>query len=253
MKTVISPEYSALADFIGTIPSSSYENERNIRANRNVLGHFTAEGHDMVIKRYKRPTLFNCVVYTFFRKSKCHRAYDNAFKLKAAGFHTADPIAYIEVKKVGMFHTGYFISKHVDLPLLSDFYTHDEQTREQLLDDFIAFTVRLHEAGIIHQDFNLSNIFYFRDGDHYDFCLIDINRMSFGTKSHKKILRSFETLTFKDWTCVEIMEKYALARGWQPEGNAAVVLFRKGNNIFIRSKKAVKSLWRRMIGPAVSN
>lgn len=242
MKIVMNPDYPELEDYVKSIPFNNYEGDRIIRAIRNVIGRVEVAGHDLVIKRYKVPTHFNRIMYTFFRKSKGRRAYEHAVRLKSAGFHTADPVAYIEIKEKGLFHTGYFVSLYVPYPLLDDFYTHDEPTRAQLLDDFTDYTLMLHDKGIIHSDFNLSNVLYFRNGDKYDFSLIDINRMSFGSRSKNKILKSFKTLTFKDWTCVEMVEKYALARGWDPEVTASKVLYKKGHDMKRRIKRAVKAL-----------
>jgi hypothetical protein len=53
---------------------------------------------------------------------------------------TAEPIAYIERKKNGLFHTGYFVSKFAPYPLMSSLTEYDEVAAKEVMNDFIQFT-----------------------------------------------------------------------------------------------------------------
>lgn len=78
---------------------------------RNVVERVKVGEDIIVIKRYKRPTIANCIVYTFFRKNKARRSFEYAKRLLKIGIDTAKPIAYIELNSYGFFHTGYYISE----------------------------------------------------------------------------------------------------------------------------------------------
>lgn len=53
-------------------------------------------GLEINVKRYRVPIFINRIAYTFFRKSKACRAYNNAFEVIKRGFETPESIAYIE-------------------------------------------------------------------------------------------------------------------------------------------------------------
>ena len=54
--------------------------------------------------------LFNRVAYSWFRKSKASRAYENAVRISQLGFDTPAPIAYLETYTNGLLHDTYFVS-----------------------------------------------------------------------------------------------------------------------------------------------
>lgn len=87
-----------------------------------------------------------------------------------------------------------------------------------VLEAFARFTVRLHEQGICHEDFNQTNILWEYDGTagNYRFQLIDINRMRF----HARPLRPDECMiNLRRLSCpavpfLYILDRYADIRGW---------------------------------------
>ena len=110
MKVHIHPHYAAYESYIRAIPSEEYEREEVYCNRRNTVERVRFGDKDFVIKKYKRPALINCLIYTWFRKSKAQRAFEYAELFLQRGIETAPPVAYIEIKKNGFFHTGYFIS-----------------------------------------------------------------------------------------------------------------------------------------------
>ena len=199
MRVVVNPKYAYLTEFIQSIPKQEYECDLVFRDYRNVLQKVTVDGTAMVIKRYKRPTIANCFIYSYFRTNKAKRSYEYAFRLEEMGFATAEPIAYIEIKKNGFFHTGYFISSFLSHPLLDTINEYDAETKTEIIKDFAAYTADLNEKGIVHYDYNLSNIFFYKeDGkSNYQFALIDINRMRFKHFSKRKCIKGLKTIQFE--------------------------------------------------------
>lgn len=243
MKIIVNPRYSHLSAYVHKIPEQNYSKEAVIRDDRNIIWRDTVDGVQMVIKQYKKPTVFNRFMYSFFRKSKARRSYEYAFKLREMGIGTAKPIAYIEEKKNGLFHTGYFISKYISHPLLSTVGEYDEETSIKIMQDFIQFTVNMHEKGVIHYDYNLSNILFYKEGESYKFELIDINRMRFNSYSKRKCMKALKTLTLHLPQFVAVVEQYGVLRKWNPELFCGVLLMKRGyNNIRLRIKHRLKAI-----------
>ncbi|MCD8186531.1 MAG: lipopolysaccharide kinase InaA family protein [Rikenellaceae bacterium] len=216
MKIVIAEAFENLSDFIRNLPQGSHPVDEVIRDHRNILTKVTLEGKTYVIKQYVRPRFYNRIAYTFLRKSKARRSYEYAFELFRRGIGTANPVAYIEIKKGGLFYTGYFVSEFLDQPLLTTLEEYPE--RLQVLEDFVDFTVRLHQQGIIHRDYNPLNILYRKEAGNYRFSIIDINRMNFRKKlSKRQCLNSMKRLGFDYPLLAQYVSRYAQKRGWYPE------------------------------------
>ena len=78
MKVHIHPHYAAYESYIRAIPSEEYEREEVYCNRRNTVERVRFGDKDFVIKKYKRPALINCLIYTWFRKSKAQRAFEYA-------------------------------------------------------------------------------------------------------------------------------------------------------------------------------
>ena len=74
MKIVINPKYSYLADFINSLPDKNPFPEEVFQNDRNYVYKITVEDTPLVVKKYKRPTLANCFIYTWFRMGKAERS-----------------------------------------------------------------------------------------------------------------------------------------------------------------------------------
>ena len=218
MKICLHPAYGFLESELRRIMKEGYSPDKVFCNNRNVVEKVTLAGKPYVIKKFKRPTLANCFIYTFFRKSKAQRAYEYAMLLLEKGIKTPFPVAYIEVKKNGFFHTGYLVTEYVDYPLLSHLNV-EEYTQEELKklsSSFIYFTISLQEKRILPLDYNPGNIFYFynKKNDCFDFALTDINRMRFGRVPWTRdTMRSFEQFGLSTEHLYDFMLKYSAERG----------------------------------------
>jgi serine/threonine protein kinase len=67
-----------------------------------------------------------------------------------------------------------------------------------VLTDFARFTADLHQKGIFHKDYTPGNILFGKVGDHYEFELVDLNRMKFGKVSLKDGYKNLHRLCFND-------------------------------------------------------
>lgn len=163
-KIVLSPTYAYLQQEIRKIPAGDYRILETYCDRRNTVRKIELTGGRIfVLKQYKRPTRLNQFAYTLFRKSKARRAYEYALRLQQLGFETAAPVAYLEISRHGLFHTGYFLSEFIAHPLLSTLQEGDEESRK-ILEDFAAFIVEMHEKGMFNLDMNPGNVFFYKSG-----------------------------------------------------------------------------------------
>ena len=99
MKVHIHPHYAAYESY--TEPS----HRKNMNGKRFIVTEGTQSKRvrfgdkDFVIKKYKRPALINCLIYTWFRKSKAQRAFEYAELFLQRGIETAPPVLYRNQKE----------------------------------------------------------------------------------------------------------------------------------------------------------
>lgn len=225
MKIVINTKYSQYRDFVESIPQNFNTNGRTIYKGRNEIKIFEVNNQLVNVKRYKVPFVFNRIIYTFFRASKVVRAYRYALRITEQGFNTPTPIAYIVEKKWGLIRTSYLIT--FQSPLSRNFYEFGNgelDERRDILVAFAKFAAQLHNAGIYHLDFSPGNILFDKIDGEISFCLVDINRMSFGDVSMKKGCANFARLWGKSELFHIIASEYARARGFDEEECTRLVL-----------------------------
>lgn len=197
MRICVSPQYGHLRENIMRIVAGDYVASKVYCHKRNIVEKVVVQGGEYVVKTYKRPNLFNRVVYTFLRKSKAERAFLNARRLLGLGVDTPLPVAFVNVYKGGLFCRGFYIAEYVPYNTMSDAFNGvaPESNDLCLKRDFVNFTLSLHGKCVLPLDFNSGNIFYHYDAvaGEYRFALTDINRMRFGKRpSVFEVMRSFE-------------------------------------------------------------
>lgn len=214
MKIVINPAYAVLNKFITKIPALFEQEGELVYIARNQLRHYTVEGYDVIVKRFKKPHLINKIAYTFLRPSKAKRAYEYAFKLLELGVDSPAPIAYIEQYAYDLLTYGYFISIYEkDYSLIRELMA-GTQEDASLLKALSLYIAKIHEKGVLHLDMSPGNILYKKEGDNFHFTLIDINRMQFlSSISKNKRFKSFKRLSENEGILTTIGEFYAAAAG----------------------------------------
>ena len=163
---------------------------------RNTLKIFSLNGKEVIIKSFKIPHLVNRFAYRYLRKSKAQRSYEHASILKEKGILTPEPIGYKEEFNL----IGLGSSQYISAKLNYDFdfnalYDSELEDRDRILEEFTEFTFQLHERGIHHLDHSRGNTLIVKKGaGHWDFYLIDLNRMRFETMDYQKRMDNFSRL-----------------------------------------------------------
>ena len=182
---------------------------------RNIIKIVKIEGVDYNIKAFKIPNIFNKIAYNFFRKSKAQRSFEYAKKLNELKVGTPKPIAYFENKSPLFFKESFYISEQLQCDL-----TYRELTKDlnypdfdTILRAFTRFTYSLHENGIHFLDHSPGNTLIKKNGNTYDFYLVDLNRMKFESLDFESRIKNFSRLTTHK-SMVELMsDEYAKASG----------------------------------------
>lgn len=182
---------------------------------RNIIKIVNVDGVALNIKAFKVPNFINKIVYNFFRKSKAQRSFEYAKKLIELGVGTPKPMAYFEFKSILFFGRSFYISEQLDCDLTYRELTKDFNIPDydSILRAFTRFTFSLHEKGINFLDHSPGNTLIKKNGNSYDFFLVDLNRMQFGPMDFETRIKNFARLTIHK-SMVEVMsDEYAKCSG----------------------------------------
>ncbi len=180
MRMEVNEAYAHLMKEIATLPSRFDTEGETIFEGRNMIKKFQMDGETVVVKRFRKPHLIQKIIYTFFRHGKARRAFANGGRLLQLGFSTPVNIAYIETKHRGLLEYGYYISGVDDAPPICLRLNDPEEFDTTMATDLAGILAALHKKGVLHGDFNSTNVLYHPQPDgHYTFSFIDINRMKF--------------------------------------------------------------------------
>jgi hypothetical protein len=183
--------------------------------NRNIIKVIKYNGLDLNIKAFKIPNLINRLVYRFFRKSKAQRSFEYAEKLIEMNVGTPRPIAYFEFTSFFQFNKSFYISENLDCDmtyrkLVTDFNLPDY---DKILRSFTRFTYSLHQKNVYFIDHSPGNTLIKKNGDEYEFYLVDLNRMKFVSMDFETRIKNFSKLTIHK-SMVQIMsDEYAKCSG----------------------------------------
>ena len=227
MRIVLSASYQYLANDIRAIPSVFKSTGEVLYDARNQIRVVRLEnGLILNIKRFRKPSLFNQIVYTFFRASKAERAYINALQFEQLAIPTPKPVAFIE-RRNPLLQESYLVT--LQAPFSRDFYEfryHAVEGFEDIIRAFARLMADMHQKGVYHLDLSPGNILFEKrkDGE-IVFSIVDINRVRFEkTIGKKEACRNFCRL----WGKMDFMEslgrEYAAVRGWNEEETIALIV-----------------------------
>ena len=182
---------------------------------RNIIKIINLDGINLNIKAFKKPNVINQIVYKFFRKSKAQRSLEYANKLIELQVGTPQPIAYFEFTSPFLFNRSFYVSEQLDCDL-----TYRELTTnfnypdyENILRAFTRFTYSLHEKNIHFLDHSPGNTLIKKNGNTYDFYLVDLNRMEFKPLDFETRIKNFSRLTIHKSMIKVMSEEYAKSSG----------------------------------------
>lgn len=243
-KIVINPKYQFLEKYINQVPEHFKNLTEVLYDVRNVIKADEVSNVKLVIKSFHRNYLTNRIRYTFFHPSKAKRAYDNGMELIKRGFLTPDPVAFIERFEYGLMNESFFICLRTDFTKLE---FHFASGGEQLMKELAKYTFHLHQSGIYHLDYSNGNILCKSEGDHYQFSLVDNNRMKFGSFSYQRRLKNFRLLGLSHEHLVTVAGEYARLENRDPQEaiNYVVSSERKHSERRKLRKKLKKSILNR--------
>lgn len=220
---VINPKYESLRGWINRIPQEFPAMGEVIYQARNEIRRVSHDGQAYCIKRYHIPCGINRMIYTYFRKPKAVRAYENAGLLNRDGFSTPEPVAYILEGDL----LGYSYLVTVCSPLTRRFYEfreHGIEGYETLLDSLGQMAGRMNEQGILHKDFSPGNILFDSVDGEWKIELVDINRMRFGSVTMYRGCRNFARLWGDEALIERVARAYAGERGFNPDECADIAV-----------------------------
>ncbi|TWV13321.1 hypothetical protein FQ707_06510 [Bacteroidaceae bacterium HV4-6-C5C] len=216
MKIILDPGYEKAHTAIYELIKNYELAGETLYKGRNLVKHFHTEYGEWVVKRYKRPSILQRFIYTFFRKSKAERAFIFAQKLHSLNIETPQAIAYIEEKKCGLLSYCYFISTVSTYSSLYPILVEQSVYDQSLVKALAAFLKELHCKGFLHGDSNLDNILYKGNEETgFQFAVIDTNRSKFKENpTATECLNNFKRVTHRRDLLVDIVTQYAKLRDW---------------------------------------
>ena len=160
MKCKISPNHQESTDFITKcIVNFDNSGQDFIIGNRNSIKIFKNDGFIYNIKSFKKPNIFNQIIYRFFRASKAKRSFDYASILIEKNIGTPEPIAYFENYNFFGLTKSFYVCQHIiaDLTFTNLNTTPTFPDHEEILRGFTKFSYQLHENGIEFLDHSQGN------------------------------------------------------------------------------------------------
>jgi len=244
MNVIVNPKYDYLREWIEQIPFFFEDSGDIIYQGRNIIKVFIVDKNIRInVKRYRKPHFVNRIVYSFFRKSKACRAYNNTLIIAQKGFDTAESIGYIEIKRHMLLSDSYFISRQChNVKEIRECYAGPLSGNENLIEAFARYSASLHDAGIYHLDYSPGNILFREENGKYTFILIDMNRMKFMPVSVDTGCRNFARLFTDDDIYKHIAMVYSQSRENSFSQEMTVRLMLKYKNDFLHGKACKKRM-----------
>lgn len=209
MKAILNPRYSELKPLVEHIERHFQGSSRILHKQRNEIRIVSFGGERYVVKAFRKPNIINRFVYRFLRPSKAKRSYE--YSLKIGEVLCPEAIAYIEEHKNLQLLKSYYISKYYnyDYEIRAVLLDKQFKNREQIFQEFAVFTFGLHQNNILHRDYSPGNILVKKQADHFQFKIVDVNRMQFKKLTLEDRLGNFVRLAEDDETMQTIITHYA--------------------------------------------
>ncbi len=208
------PKFSNLSDILNEIfVNFNFKGKILVNGQRNAIKLFEVEGITLNIKSFKRPNLFNKIVYRYFRKSKARRSFEFASKLMEMQIGTPQPVAFFENYDFVGLKESYYACEHLENVFEFREIVQNEafENRDFIIRKFTQFTFEMHEKGIEFLDHSPGNTLIRKNTDgSYSFFLVDLNRMQFHeTIDFKTRMKNLSKITHKKDMIAVMSNEYA--------------------------------------------
>jgi len=235
----INPAYIGRSTEIRAIPLMFGKEGTILHDGRNQVRAMQWDGQKVVVKKYKKPNFFLKLQFAFLNTCKAKKAYKYGSLFNDNGLSSPTPVAYIIEGRWPIIKNSYFICLPVTGVCLNDTLT---QADDDMIRRLAAEIARMHDAGLMHGDLNLTNIYADSEGG---FHFIDTNR----TKTRKDpgpkaCAENLMRLTSDRALLSKIADAYACIRGWDERKFTDRVIHCL--DAFLRKKAFLKRL-KRMI------
>lgn len=209
---VVHPPYVDLYVFIQNLPQNFDKIGSIIQNNRNDIRICNVNGYRLVIKSFKGMYFPNKVAYSLFRKSKAQRSYEFSFFLQSKGIRTPKPVGYVDCYQYGFLTDSYFVSEYLEHThfntLINNVINQGSEAIRNAVHDLARFTFQLHLSNVYHVDYSNGNLLCNNSNGHYEFALVDLNRIKFRKIDFRKGLLNFATLNIPQEALTMLVSEY---------------------------------------------
>lgn len=250
MRITIHPKYKNQEEAILQLVKTFFgEGDLIVKGSRNVIKSNLLGNEKVNIKFFQKPGFVKSIIYSFFRSTKAKRSYDYANYLEEHNIPTPFPIAFIEERNaIGLLGNSYYICEQINYDFTIRELIHNPQfpERKTILEQFAAFTFKMHEAKINFLDHSPGNTLIVNEGSaRYKFYLIDLNRMRFENLSIEKRMDNFKKMWLSKQMIKVVAKKYA-ALSNESEEKIHTILLEKSTQF--KRKTARKKYLKRKVG-----
>lgn len=220
-----------------------------IQNDRNRVYWIEHEGQKFVIKHFLNAGIWKKVAYRI-STGKARRSFENSMALIQAGLNSPQPVAWREDWDGPFLKESFYVSAHVEVAHSAkairgnreiDWRPHVTKVAESI--------ARMHDAGLMHLDLTGGNILFVgNDPAHWPIYIIDTNRMSFGTISPRRGIKSLLQAKIEGEYQSTYVTAYARERRLDPD--TCLELYERlmgGHKMKWRIKNATRP-WRRKLG-----
>ena len=244
-KIHINPEFLEVNDFLKTLPATFAKRGKTLKNDRNEIKVIQHGELKLCIKSFKKITVFNRYMYSWFRATKAKRSYKVARKLEKHNINTPAPVGYVEVYgKWGILKKAFYVSLYYEHQYdMADVFNKSIDKQETILTSFAKYMAQeVHPVGAFHNDLSPGNVLINRnDEGEWSFSFIDLNRMDFkGYVSSFSGLKNLKKMT-NDPIVLSLMAKqYALNTKKHPQ--IYVILLIRSNLLFVVRRVFTKKI-----------
>ena len=216
-----------------------------LQDDRNMIKVVNYNNEPLVIKSYKKPSIFTGFIYKFLQKSKAYRAYEYGSKISEFTPEVVARIEYFQpfLKKSYLICNQFDFEFNLQKPL---FYNHID--KNEIFRQFANFVYKLHEKQVFHKDLSPGNILVKKTAEKYEFKIVDINRMVFKKLSIKQRAKNFDKLWAHDTDLDFILREYAKVANFDKDKFSNLGLYynqrNKNRKTFKRKVKQALGLWQ---------